>query len=671
MIFERVFSFSSDGRCPAFIDEEYTQLIEICEWEPSNFHSIQVLSLVWGDFRKFLIFGWYDGFSNHRGTDGVDDLSFVTGAIWHQRRGVRDQVRATEPPRKNRPPPGSGGGKSSNDSKDAAARKLTSQMKKDIESGAELLELLDGVVDDPIFNKFHASAAYHSLATKWKGGLTPSDKASPVLPRLDARVQRMTEEGQVEPRTVANVLYSLGKLSDDLEVPEGLLMALVKSLGEKAGGMEPQGLSNSLLACVQLKGVAPEVLTALPKLAAQISIKAKDMIPQDLSNNLWAFAHLKDDACHEDVAKIVAALVGQIPDKANGMKPQELSNSLWAAAQLKDIAPDVKEIVPAIVAQIQDKANGMNPQDLSNNLRAAVQLKDVAPEVKEIVPAIVAQIPDKANGMKPQELSNSLWASARLKDDACDDDSAKIVDALVRQIPDKAKDMIPQALSNILWASARLKDIAPDVKEIVPAIVAQIQDKANGMNPQDLSNNLLAAARLKDDAPEVLQMVPALLEEIPRNQAGLKAQEICNCLEALVLLQDSVREVNDFLAAPPNSNDDFVGFTASQFSTLLPTLKGKDLEFAVPVVVWACAKVNLHHEKLMVSASQRLESTALKTFPDWGLCALLWSYDVLDTDGQFAKFKQALESERVRRGLSDSDVLKSQSGYFGWNRTKG
>ena len=37
-----VFSFSSDGRCPAFIDEEYTQLTEICEWEPSNFHSIQV-----------------------------------------------------------------------------------------------------------------------------------------------------------------------------------------------------------------------------------------------------------------------------------------------------------------------------------------------------------------------------------------------------------------------------------------------------------------------------------------------------------------------------------------------------------------------------------------------------------------------------------------------------
>ena len=390
----------------------------------------------------------------------MDCLPFVTGAVWHRPRDVTVQVRVRERPRKNRP--GSYGTQT-----DSAARKLTSQM-KEAKSAAELLDLLDGVVDGPIFNDFHASAAYHSLAT-WKrnGGLTPSERESPVLRRLAARVQNMALKGELGPRQVSNVFWSLGQLSDDLDISRDLLMALVRSLVEKAVGMDSRGLSNNLLACVQLKGVAREVLTALPKLASEISIKAKYMTPQDLSNNLWA------------------------------------------------------------------------------------------------------------------------------------------------------------------------------------------------------------ATRLKDDAREVLQMVPALLQEIPRNQADFKSQEICNCLEALVLLQDSVPEVKDFLAAGPGSKNDFVGFAASHFSTLLPTLKGKDLEFAVPVVVWACAKVNLHHEKLMVSASQRLESTALKAFPDWGLCALLWSYDVLDPDGQFANFKQALESERVRRGLSDSDVSKSQSGYFGWKPAKG
>ena len=521
----------------------------------------------------------------------MDGLPFVTGAIWHQSRDVTVQTRVRERLRKNRPRPGSDGGKSSNDVLDAAARKLTSQMKEDVQSAAELLYLLDGVVDGPTFNYFHASAAYHGLATwKRKGGLAPSDKASPVLPRLAARVQKMTEEGQVEPRTVANVLYSLGKLCDDLELPEGLLIALLKSLGEKARGMDSQGLSNSLLACVQLKGVAPEVLTALPKLAAQISMKAKDMIPQHLSNSLWASAQLKEDASHEDVAKIVAALVGQIPDKANGMKPQELSNSLWAAAQLKDIAPDVKEMVPAIVVQIQDNPINMNPQDLSNNL----------------------------------------------------------------------------------WAAAQLKDAAPEVKEIVPAIVAQIQNKANAMQPQEFSSNLLAAARLKDDAPEVLQMVPALVEEIPRKQADLSSQEISNCLEALVLLRDSLPEVGSVLAAPPNSKNDFVGFAASRFSALLPKLKGKSLALGMPVVVWACARVNFYHEELLVSVAQHGKSDGtLQRLTDWSLCALLWSYDVLDPDDQFAEFKIALESERVRRGLSDSDLSKSQLGYFEWNRAKG
>ena len=301
-------------------------------------------------------------------------------------------------------------------------------MKEDVQSAAELLDLLDRVVDDPIFNNFHASAAYTSLAMQWKGGLTPSDKESPVLPRLAARVEDMALKGQLEPRQVSNVFWSLGQLSDGLDISKSLLMALVKSLGEKA------------------------------------------------------------------------------------------------------------------------------------------------------------------SGMKPQELANSLWA----------------------------------------------------------------------------------ATRLKDDAREVLQMVPALVKEIPRNQGDFSSQQICNCLEALVLLQDSVRKVNDFLAAPPNSKNDFVGFAASRFSTLLPTLNRKSLQFDIPVVVWACARVKLDHEELLVSVAERLKSSRdLKTLPDWGLCALLWSYDVLDPDTRFAEFKNALESERVRRGLSDADVSESAFGYFEWNRAKG
>ena len=398
----------------------------------------------------------------------MDDMPFVTGAIWHRSRDVTIEMRMRERLRKDRPRSGSGGGMPSDRSQtDSAARTLTSKIKQ-AKSATELLDLLDGVVDGPIFNTFHASAAYTSLATwKRKGGLTPSDKESPVLPRLAARVQDMALKSQLPPREVSNVFWSLGQLSADLDISNGLLMALVKSMSESASGMNQHDISNNLLACVQLKAVAPEVLTVLPKLAAQISIKAKDM--------------------------------------------------------------------------------------------------------------------------KPQELANSLWA----------------------------------------------------------------------------------ATRLKEDVSEVLKMVPALVEEIPRIQADFKSQDVCNCLEALVLLRDSVREVGDFLAAPPNSKNEFLRFTASRFSHLLPTLKGKRLAIEMPVVVWACARVNFYDEELLVSVAQRAHSGGtLQTLTDWSVCAMLWSYDVLDPDGRFSEFKDALESERIRRGLSDSDVSKSQSGYFDWNQAK-
>ena len=136
--------------------------------------------------------------------------------------------------------------------------------------------------------------------------------------------------------------------------------------------------------------------------------------------------------------------------------------------------------------------------------------------------------------------------------------------------------------------------------------------------------------------------------------------------------QDSVREVNDFLAAPSKSKNDFLQVAAHRFSRLLPKLKGKKLALEMPVAVWAFARVNFCDGELLVSVAQRGKSGGtLQGLTDWSLCAMLWSYEVLDPDDQFANFKETLESERVRRGLSDADVSRSQSGYFEWDRAKG
>ena len=163
----------------------------------------------------------------------------------------------------------------------------------DAKSATEMLDVLDRAVDGPIFGYTHAKFAYHGLATwKFKVGLTPSEKASPVLPRLAARVQRMAEDGQFEPREAGGVLFWLGVLGDHIDVPEGLLMALIKSLREKpSGSVSEWWLSNrvwALRACAKLNFYHEELLVSVAQ-----HFKSGDALkkqhPIDLFNLLWFY----------------------------------------------------------------------------------------------------------------------------------------------------------------------------------------------------------------------------------------------------------------------------------------------------------------------------------------------------------------------------------------------
>ena len=274
----------------------------------------------------------------------------------------------------------------------------------------------------------------------------------------------------------------------------------------------------------------------------------------------------------------------------------------------------------------------------------------------------MAQIPDKALDMNSQDLSNNLWAFAQLKNVA--PDVLEAVPAIVAQIPGKAQDMIPQALSNCLWASAQLKDVAPAVLKAVPAIVAQIPNKAQDMIPQHLSNCLWASAQLKDESPQVLEIVPAIVGEISLKINDMVPQALSNSLEALVLLQDQVPEVAGFLAAGGNI-DDILMSAAARLNTVLSRLFGKDFGFTVPVVVWACAKAGVYDGELLDAVARRLRSRSkLSPLPDFGVCALSWSYKVLDTEDDFQDFKALLMSEARKRGFGEADVESCHRGRF-------
>ena len=87
----------------------------------------------------------------------------------------------------------------------------------------------------------------------------------------------------------------------------------------------------------------------------------------------------------------------------------------------------------------------------------------------------------------------------------------------------------------------------------------------------------------------------------------------------------------------------------------------------MPVVIWACAKGGVYDGELLGSVARRLSSrTKLSALPDFGVCALSWSYQVLDTDDEFEDFKRLLRSETEKRGFSDGAVQCCQFGRSEW-----
>ena len=267
--------------------------------------------------------------------------------------------------------------------------------------------------------------------------------------------------------------------------------------------------------------------------------------------------------------------------------------------------------------------NQLNSRASANVLWAMEVLCDAIPSVTRMLPAMAKTFATKVRGMDAQALSNCLWALARLKDmeGVMEADVVKMVQALATKIPHKAGDMKPQELTSSLWASGQLKDVCPDeVVKVVPALVTQIPKKAKDMSPQSLANSF----------------------------------------QGLILFQDLAPEVRPLLNAP--SEDSFMRSTAVKFSKMLPTLSGSNLHLAVPVVVWACARCGLRFDPLLEAVAQRFGSSAELKLTDWSVCALRWSYQTLDSDGDYAEFQEALEAEIIKRGLSDSDVERSKEG---------
>eukprot|EP00438_Fugacium_kawagutii_P035522 Skav228078 [mRNA] locus=scaffold5285:51312:52013:- [translate_table: standard] len=225
--------------------------------------------------------------------------------------------------------------------------------------------------------------------------------------------------------------------------------------------------------------------------------------------------------------------------------------------------------------------------------------------------------------------------------------------------------MNAQDVSNNLWSVATLKDAAPDALKMIPTLAAQVDVVVKSMTAQHVSNSLWAAATLKDAAPDLLESVPALLTYLHRTVPRMNAQNISNSLASFVLLQDSVSEVSS-LVSPSRvgkHNRNTASEMVQRFKAFLPTMTEADWRLGAPTVVWASAKLGVDDEELLASVSEHFGSKKkCSPLSDWSVCVLQWSCNALDSTERFKGFHKTLNAVIRSRGLSESDVQRSQYG---------
>jgi hypothetical protein len=144
-------------------------------------------------------------------------------------------------------------------------------------------------------------------------------------------------------------------------------------------------------------------------------------------------------------------------------------------------------------------------------------------------------------------------------------------------------------------------------------------------------------------------------------------------LDSLILLQESVPEVVGFLGEN-GSQDAIAPSAAARLNTFEYSTSQTDrtrLECRSSRCSVGLCQACVRHDELLTSVVQRFQSrNKLRRLKDFGLSALSWSYQVLDSEDEFTDFRKLLKSETGKRGLSEADVESSKLGYLKWNRAK-
>jgi len=254
--------------------------------------------------------------------------------------------------------------------------------------------------------------------------------------------------------------------------------------------------------------------------------------------------------------------------------------------------------------------------------------------------------------MGKQAVANLFWSVASLRNTL--PELQTLIPALLRAINEQANKMEPQQVANVIWGCATLRLPPDQIKDILDPLAEGAFLNADDFDAQALANIVWSCGKLHEDVPGFIDLVPLLLNaNAAQSLNQFTSQELANLCWGLALCNFQ--------------EPSFMTRVASVMASRSPSLTDRSADLDLPQIAWSFAKLGMLDTPLMKAISKRMVPV-LQRMNSWGLCALLWSYDKLDTSGQFLNFHGRLQAEAVRRSLSSSDIERSQNGPDRWRK---
>eukprot|EP00419_Tripos_fusus_P050811 CAMPEP_0172839652 /NCGR_PEP_ID=MMETSP1075-20121228/28716_1 /TAXON_ID=2916 /ORGANISM="Ceratium fusus, Strain PA161109" /LENGTH=374 /DNA_ID=CAMNT_0013683333 /DNA_START=37 /DNA_END=1158 /DNA_ORIENTATION=- len=289
---------------------------------------------------------------------------------------------------------------------------------------------------------------------------------------------------------------------------------------------------------------------------------------------------------------------------------------------------------------------GVNCRSTCNIFWSVAKLRSKLPEAQQLVPSLVEALKlHSALDFDSQGLANSLWSCATLR--LPRNQTGELLPLLAEGVFMHMDAMKAQELANIFWATAVMKHDAPELLDLMPTLQEGLPCLHEKMNPQEVANVIWALGQTRLQVAVDFQSLKLLIASAAKFLDRFNGQELANLCWGLALC---------------NFQDcDFMRKVASETARRSPSWSNKAAKLDLPQIACSFAKAKIHHPAMLVAIAKRILPN-LKILTDWGLCAMLWSYDVLDTDGRFCDFRDQIHIEVSKRSLSASDVTSSQHG---------